>query len=59
MQSTEITKTNTRNSISGVRVPDSKFAREIKVKADVLADKDPKFVRGNFCQVIRISAWSG
>jgi len=29
------------------------------VKADVLADKDPKFVRGNFCQVIRCSPWAG
>jgi hypothetical protein len=29
------------------------------VKADVLADKDPQFVRGNFCQVIRGSAWAG
>jgi HD domain len=29
------------------------------VKADVLADKDPKFVRGNFCSVIRNSGWSG
>lgn len=28
------------------------------VKADVLADKDPSFVRGNFCQVIRQSAWA-
>ena len=27
------------------------------VKADVLADKDPTFKRGNFCQVIRGSAW--
>ncbi|MBB5357450.1 hypothetical protein HDE76_000632 [Rhodanobacter sp. ANJX3] len=27
------------------------------VKADVLADKDPNFVRGNFCQVIRQSGW--
>jgi hypothetical protein len=27
------------------------------VKADVLADKDPNFVRGNFCSVIRDSAW--
>lgn len=27
------------------------------VKADVLADKDPTFVRGNFCQVIRHSHW--
>jgi HD domain len=29
------------------------------VKADVLADKDPKFVRGNFCSVIRNSGWIG
>jgi hypothetical protein len=27
------------------------------VNADVLADKDPKFARGNFCSVIRNSAW--
>jgi hypothetical protein len=27
------------------------------VKADVLADKDPHFKRGNFCAVIRQSAW--
>jgi hypothetical protein len=29
------------------------------VKADVLADKDPGFVRGNFCSAIRHSAWPG
>jgi HD superfamily phosphodiesterase len=29
------------------------------VKADVLADKDPTFRRGNFCSVIRGSAWRG
>lgn len=29
------------------------------VKADVLADKDSRFVRGNFCSVIRGSAWPG
>jgi hypothetical protein len=29
------------------------------VKADVLADKDPLFTRGNFCSVIRNSAWRG
>ncbi len=29
------------------------------VKADVLADKDPAFVRGNFCEVIRGSQWKG
>jgi hypothetical protein len=29
------------------------------VKADVLADKDPHFTRGNFCSVIRKSAWRG
>jgi hypothetical protein len=29
------------------------------VKADVLADKDPNFRRGNFCSVIRNSSWRG
>jgi hypothetical protein len=29
------------------------------VKADVLADKDPKFQRINFCSVIRTSPWKG
>ena len=29
------------------------------VKADVLADKDPRFHRGNFCSVIRHSPWKG
>ena len=29
------------------------------VKADVLADKDPGFHRGNFCSVIRNSSWCG
>jgi hypothetical protein len=29
------------------------------VKTDVLADKDPHFSRGNFCSVIRASAWPG
>ena len=29
------------------------------VKADVLADKDPHFHRGDFCSVIRRSAWAG
>jgi HD superfamily phosphodiesterase len=29
------------------------------VKADVLADKAPSFKRGNFCSVIRGSAWRG
>lgn len=29
------------------------------VKADVLADKDPKFQRGNFCSIIRGSQWKG
>jgi hypothetical protein len=29
------------------------------VKADVLADKEPHFHRGNFCSVIRCSAWAG
>jgi hypothetical protein len=34
--------------------PDTTFGN---VKADVLADKDPTFERGNFCSVIRRSAW--
>ena len=29
------------------------------VKADVIADKEPHFHRGNFCSVIRESAWQG
>jgi HD domain len=29
------------------------------VKADVLADKDPHFHRGNFCSIIRGSSWIG
>ena len=42
---------------NGIRKkPDTTFGN---VKADVLADKDPKFVRGNFCNVIRNSAWIG
>jgi hypothetical protein len=36
------------------RKPDTTFGN---VKADVLADKDPTFKRGNFCAVIRGSAW--
>jgi HD domain len=36
------------------RKPDTTFGN---VKADVLADKDPAFRRGNFCSVIRGSAW--
>ena len=36
--------------------PDTTFGN---VKADVLADKDPHFHRGNFCSVIRNSAWKG
>jgi hypothetical protein len=29
------------------------------VNADVIADKEPHFHRGNFCSVIRGSAWRG
>ena len=36
--------------------PESTFGN---VKADVLADKDASFQRGNFCRVIRGSAWRG
>ena len=35
--------------------PDTTFGN---VKADVLADKDPHFHRGNFCSVIRGSRWA-
>lgn len=34
--------------------PDTTFGN---VKADVIADKEPHFHRGNFCQVIRCSHW--
>jgi HD domain len=36
--------------------PDTTFGN---VKADVIADKDPRFKPGNFCSVIRGSAWGG
>jgi hypothetical protein len=36
--------------------PDTTFGN---VKADVIADKEPHFHRGNFCSVIRGSAWLG
>ena len=36
--------------------PDTTFGN---VKADVIADKEPRFHRGNFCSVIRGSAWRG
>jgi hypothetical protein len=35
--------------------PDTTFGN---VKADVIADKDPTFVKGNFCSVIRGSGWA-
>ncbi len=38
------------------RKPETTFGN---VKADVLADKDPKLVRGNFCGVIRGPRWIG
>ena len=38
------------------RKPETTFGT---VNADVLADKDPKFERINFCSVIRGSAWAG
>jgi HD superfamily phosphodiesterase len=38
------------------RKPETTFGN---VKADVLADKDASFRRGNFCSVIRASAWRG
>jgi hypothetical protein len=36
--------------------PDTTFGN---VKADVIADREPGFHRGNFCQVIRSSPWRG
>lgn len=36
--------------------PDTTFGN---VKADVIADKEPGFRPGNFCQVIRCSHWHG
>jgi hypothetical protein len=36
--------------------PDTTFGN---VKADVIADKEPHFHRGNFCSVIRESHWHG
>ncbi len=36
--------------------PDTTFGN---VKADVIADKEPHFRRGNFCSLIRNSAWHG
>jgi hypothetical protein len=36
--------------------PDTTFGN---VKADVIADKEPHFHRGNFCSVIRGSVWRG
>lgn len=36
--------------------PDTTFGN---VKADVIADKEPHFHRGNFCSVIRNSRWRG
>ena len=42
---------------AGIRhKPETTFGN---VKADVLADKDPKFQRMNFCSVIRGSQWKG
>jgi hypothetical protein len=38
------------------RKPETTFGN---VKADVLADRDPKFQRINFCSVIRGSQWKG
>jgi len=35
--------------------PDTTFGN---VKGDVIADKDPTFVKGNFCSVIRGSRWA-
>jgi hypothetical protein len=47
-------KTSSRPSTTdGIKhKPETTFGN---VKADVLADKDPSFRRGNFCSVIRTS----
>ncbi|GAA0843482.1 hypothetical protein GCM10009080_39500 [Cupriavidus pauculus] len=42
---------------NGIRhKPETTFGN---VKADVIADKEPHFHHGNFCSVIRQSAWKG
>ena len=43
-----------RSTTASSTNPETTFGN---VKADVLADKDPAFRRGNFCSVIRGSAW--
>jgi hypothetical protein len=46
-----------QNFYDGIKhKPETTFGN---VKADVLADKDPKFQRMNFCSVIRGSQWKG
>jgi hypothetical protein len=46
-----------QNFYDGIKhKPETTFGN---VKADVLADKDPKFRRLNFCDVIRGSQWKG
>ena len=46
-----------RTFYDGIRhKPETTFGN---VKADVLADKDPKFQRVNFCSIIRGSQWKG
>jgi len=50
-------KTSIQAFYDGIKhKPETTFGN---VKADVLADKDPHFTRGNFCSVIRGSAWRG
>jgi hypothetical protein len=46
-----------QNFYDGIKhKPETTFGN---VKADVLADKDPKFQPMNFCSVIRSSQWKG
>ena len=46
-----------QNFYDGIKhKPETTFGN---VKADVLVDKDPKFRRLNFCDVIRGSQWKG
>ena len=52
----------TTTTIESIRTPDNGIKHKPEttfgnVKADVLADKDPEFKRGNFCSVIRQSPW--
>lgn len=54
-RSTQFKEDIIQNFYDGIKhKPETTFGN---VKADVLADKDPNFQRGNFCSVIRCSHW--